>query len=331
MIRNHHEPVGASAIVFIPKSWDEEFPEPITAIRITNCEEIDIHNAYGTECLANTVALAISSHRRQQEQVHTDCKSLVDSIPALLMRLAKAKSEYAILMASMHKSIQTTPPPVWIRSHPLVSNKPNWSRRQWGNHIADRVAAGQQRELTTPVEDNVYTRSLESRPNTKSRLLTIDTHVMSAKEVLPLLIPPNTWYWGTSNGTPLGVQNIKHYLHQKDLVTYTTTRDEYRAQNVDKTNPLATPPPPYWKSNTLEWAAKVANRGKRTVTEMAHSQRIILDWTHHGRNAQKTQRKRVSLTTSRRIAHTVRLMMTRNNTYSANVCTRPYGKSGMKL
>ena len=120
----------------------------------------------------------------------------------------------------------------------------------------------------------------------------ISTHELTAKEVLPHLIPPNTWYWGNSTGEPLGVHNIKYYLHRNDLTEYTTARDKSRAQNIDKTNPLSAPPPPYWSSNSIGWAFKTATRGKRTISEVAHAQRIILDWTHHGRNVQKTQRKK---------------------------------------
>ena len=326
-----HEPTGSCAVVFIPKTWDEEYPDPITAIRITKCEAIDIHNAYGTECLANTIALAISSHRQKQEQVYTDCKSLVDSIPHLNDRLTKAKSEYATLMASMYNSLRAAPRPQWIRSHPLVSNKPTWSRRQWGNHIADRVAAGQQRELTIPTEDNIYNRSLdEPRPKSKHRLLQISTHELSAKEVLPHLIPPNTWYWGNSTGEPLGVHNIKYYLHRNDLTEYTTARDKSRAQNIDKTNPLSAPPPPYWSSNSIGWAFKTATRGKRTISEVAHAQRIILDWTHHGRNVQKTQEKKELLTTSPPIAPIAGWMMTRSNTSFASVRTPQYERYEMR-
>ena len=101
-------------MVFITKTWSEECPDPITAIRITKCEAIDIRNAYGTESLANTRALAISNHRKKQEQVYTDCKSLVDSIPHMSDRLTKAKSEFTTFMASMHNSLKTTPAPQWI-------------------------------------------------------------------------------------------------------------------------------------------------------------------------------------------------------------------------
>ena len=288
LMRGAHEPTGSCAVVFIPKTWDEGFPDPITAIRVTKWEAIDIYNVYGTECLANTIALAISNHRHKQEQIYTDCKSLVDSIPHINDRLTKAKSEYAILMASMNASLKETPAPQWIRSHPLVAHKLTWSRRQWGNHIADRIAAGQQRDLTAPVEDNVYNRSIdEPRPKSKHRLLQITTHDMTAKEILPHLIPPNTWYWGDDKGEPLGVQSIKYYLHRDDLTEYTANRDGYRAQNIDETDPLSATLPPYCGSNSIPWAFKTANRGKRSVTEIAHAQRIILDWTNHGRNVQK--------------------------------------------
>ena len=60
---------------------------------------------------------------------------------------------------------------------------------------------------------------------------------MTAIEVLPLLIPTDTWFWGADTGTPLGVHNIKHYLHREELTAYTTARDAYRAQNVDTATP----------------------------------------------------------------------------------------------
>ena len=89
---------------------------------------------------------------------------------------------------------------------------------------------------------------------------------------------------GNADGDPLGVHKIKHYLHSTDLADYTEAMDKHRAQNIDKTS--------YWGSNSIEWAFKTVTRGKRTITEIAHAQRIILDWTYNGRNVQKTQRKK---------------------------------------
>ena len=120
-MRGKHEPTSSCAVVFIPEAWDEEYPGPIMAIRVTKCEAIDIHSVYGTECLENTIALSISNH----SQNHTGCKSLVNLIPHMLDRLTKAKSEYATLKAGMHQSLKRTPAPLRILSHPLVKKLAN--------------------------------------------------------------------------------------------------------------------------------------------------------------------------------------------------------------
>ena len=61
----------------IPESWDSEYPDAdlIVAIHIKDCQEIDINNSYGTETMANAIALAISKHRGIQEQTYTDSLS----------------------------------------------------------------------------------------------------------------------------------------------------------------------------------------------------------------------------------------------------------------
>ena len=83
-IRGDHGPKGSCAVVMIPETWDCEYPENIIkAIHITDCQDIDIDTSYGTETMANAIALAISKHRGLQEQVYTDSKSLVDTVPTL--------------------------------------------------------------------------------------------------------------------------------------------------------------------------------------------------------------------------------------------------------
>ena len=217
-----------------------EVDKCIKTIHVTDCQDIDIDTTYGTETMANAIALAISKRRGLQEQVYTDSKSLVDAVPTLQKKLKKASADHTNLLASIHESTTNkdpAPPPLWVKAHPLISQSDKWSRRQWGNHIADRVAANQQDEIYTPRTKTQYAAQGSTATINKPCKIPITTITFKASDIYPKLIPIDAWYWGDHLGKPLGVKPIKHYLHQHDLSNYVEERDKYRQDYHDKHNP----------------------------------------------------------------------------------------------
>ena len=83
IIRQNHQPTGSCAITFLPLDWDPHHPTTITTIRIAECEQLGIDEAYGADLLAVAIAFDLSKHRGLHEQVHTTSRSRSQTKPSL--------------------------------------------------------------------------------------------------------------------------------------------------------------------------------------------------------------------------------------------------------
>jgi hypothetical protein len=136
---------GGGAIVLIDPSveWSSQ---PIVCIHLT-----DSHNAFTAssvlpyELASIIVALVVGKYLSYNTSIFTDSQSSMDTLMKPRRRVDSAREFYPLIAAG--KAILKNHPShlIKIKAHPERS-QPNhrlWTRHQWGNVIADRVAGSQ--------------------------------------------------------------------------------------------------------------------------------------------------------------------------------------------
>ena len=108
----------------------------------------------------------------------------------------------------------------WVRGHPERKQKDEeqWTREMWGNHLADRAAAG---ALTSKKyyqynSDSAIVLHIESLP-------TLDAHPLTSA-----LTVPGTWYLGNKD-RQLMASSIMESIRKQRLKKYLQDRDAKRA------------------------------------------------------------------------------------------------------
>ena len=154
--------------------------------------------------------------------------------------------------------------PIHVRAHPEVRkpDRSTWTHDDWGNFIADRVAAKDWSGL--------------SRAGLSVRSITV-----SAPTVLRDLLGPDQWYLSSHDGTPLPFTGLREAINNHRLRKYLSDRDAYRAQRKA---------PPKWYSNTMQFAARTADLQHMTIGQRAVAVRRIWDKGWHGGNRCKDKR-----------------------------------------
>ena len=197
--------------------------------------------------------------------VASDAKSVLDTLPHRKRDLRNPKKNYQIPLQAIDRILDTgTPMPIHVRAHPEVRkpDRSTWTHDDWGNFIADRVAAKDWSGL--------------SRAGLNVRSITV-----SAPTVLRDLLGPDQWYLSSHDGTPLPFTGLREAINNHRLRKYLSDRDAYRAQRKA---------PPKWYSNTMQFAARTADLQHMTIGQRAVAVRRIWDKGWHGGNRCKDKR-----------------------------------------
>ena len=194
--------------------------------------------------------------------VYTDCQSVQKQIASCESRARKGNATYRILCEDILRAQQEgVPQTVWTPAHP-ERRKPSskqWNYEDWGIYIADRVAAGDMKQLAA---DNISVKWIS----------------VSASEAYQGLISQDQWYWGDKQGSPAGVGSTASIATKGMLASYLGDRDMNRLSRGEL---------PYWKEHSLRFAASLSYITTASLATRAFMQRIVFDKNMHGGNVAK--------------------------------------------
>ena len=246
------------AIVHDGEDWQDR---PIYAIHVDHGADVGTRSAYTMEYLALAMAMRMQSDTLRATAVCTDSMAVLKRLRNSQTRLGQADESHRMLLQSINTSLMDgATMPQWVPSHPERRKKDQltWTRDDWGNHIADKIAGNAKRALRS-LHDNV-------------RWVRI-----SAIDVINSLPRADEHYFGDVHGRPIALFGLLDHVHRIRLDRYLTARDNQREG------------PPKWTDNTVTFAASVFNDSKCSVGQHAHAARIIWDKHWHGRNRAKRQ------------------------------------------
>ena len=151
----------------------------------------------------------------------------------------------------------------------------NWSRDDCRNHVADKMATGQ--------EDYGIDCQYELKE-------------LQAEDIMKDLIKPSSWRLHMKDGTTSISAGIQQQIDNWRLITYLQKRDEYRAK-------LAILSPPRWTDMTPSLAAQIYDDHKSSLPKVSHKSKLIWDKHWHMGEMQHTQQQ---ITTNTPPAHSAR-------------------------
>ena len=196
------------------------------------------------EVLAILVALYIIFHTHSSSStiIYSDCQSAVNRLNKLMKSRSPLKAstrDSFLLSACLYYLTSLQLCLQWIPGHPerSVPDEALWSREMWGNHLADRAAAGSLASCSEYMYKNIYDNILFITP-----LPTVD-----APSISPSLSPPSTWYFGNQD-RQLTSLSLMDCIFQRRLDEYLRTRDADRDRRHL---------PPKWQSFNIPLAARM--------------------------------------------------------------------------
>jgi ribonuclease HI len=246
---------------------------PIISLQVTDGQKLDSLSAFSMESFGILVALSIASSLLDPEvTIFTDCQSAVKKLHKLRNKpTIRTKSRDASITLSSLRHWSLLGPGVqikWVKGHPERSQPDAslWSRDMWGNHLADRAAAGCLQTVSYQY-DNLYSNELLLTP-----LLPFDALTLS-----PSLAPPGMWYFGNTQRQLIS-PSVVDRVQSRRFDGYLKKRDDNRQLRDNL--------PPKWAEINFPLAAKLWKSNSTTFMR----NRILFDkhW-HPGNQAKKAK------------------------------------------
>ena len=269
----HNSPsfIGSAGLVFISRASDWK-DRPIITLHIINGQGLNACSAFSMEALAILVALFIRSCSPPTPAIiYSDCKSVVlklQKLVALSSPLKTTSGDASLLSACVSFLSRQSTGLCWIKGHPerSVPDESFWSREMWGNHLADRAAAG---SLTTT---SVYSY----KDNFENHVYIHPLPTQDASSLTSSLIPDNTWFFGTSD-MQLRSPSLMDSIYLRRLDQYLRDRDRDRSSRSL---------PPKWHNRFIPLAALLWDFSKNPASLAFHN-RILWDKHWHQGNKAK--------------------------------------------
>jgi ribonuclease HI len=196
---------------------------PIVTFQVSNGQNLGSKSAYSMEVLGIVVGLTIATAFPDSEvTICSDCQAAVKKLNKNKHRLASLQAKtrdssllgVALTLLKSHKGIEIK----WVKGHPEKEEADAylWSREMWGNHLADRSAAG---VLNSPIYQyqNIFDNILYLTP-----LPPMDALTLTAQ-----LPPLGSWFFGTEKRQLLSSSALDR-IYRKRLITYLKDRDKER-------------------------------------------------------------------------------------------------------
>ena len=238
---------AGAGIVLSPDTEDWE-TAPYCCIEITDGASLGCQNAYMMEVLAAAVASQLTSWA---PEIWTDCKALKTAYADPWATITGHKP-HSLCFEALQRA---KPILTWIKAHPedRHDSDEDWSRDEWGNHYADRLAGACPMEVSA----STHGRAVHFK--------------VTARDALHSLLTPHQWYIGD----PIRGPALSIGVETKAWQDYLTKRYEYSTR------------PAYWEDNTLPLAAIVFGMEHCSISYAAKKLRILYDKGWYGRHILK--------------------------------------------
>ena len=138
-VRRH----AAASVVIVHDGADWK-DRPAFSIRITDGDTIDTRSAYKLEYLALALATQIQQHSKETG-IYSDSQAVVKIIWKRREHLNKRDCSHRILLQAIDTAVRNGACEAnWVPCHAERREKrrKNWTRDEWGNHLAEKVADG---------------------------------------------------------------------------------------------------------------------------------------------------------------------------------------------
>jgi hypothetical protein len=142
-----------------------------------------------------------------------------------------------------------------VKAHGDIKKQSQWTREQWGNYYADRLAKG--------VDDELSIRHIS----------------WPAAELEKLAMSHSKWHW-ISNDNHLLLEPIQKLIQHNVLVNYLIDRDIYRVRRGSEEK---------WQQTFLGFIEDIWKTKKLRLGKLATINRLIWDRGWHGGNRAKTE------------------------------------------
>ena len=130
-------------------------------IRIEHGELLETHSPYQMELLGIMAGLFLQRRHDVQTTLWSDCQAAVKLVNRLHSDISKQGRDPNLpLLHSCYNSMQDKPERKvqWCKAHPDQALINTWTKLQWGNHIADLVANGEDPSIGNDIQINHHHR-----------------------------------------------------------------------------------------------------------------------------------------------------------------------------
>ena len=212
----------SSAAIIIKDDTSQWRDLPVIAIHITNGSEIASESVYSMEFLALAGALQMTVFNLDRlHATASDAKGVLELLPNRRQHLQKILHDHHFLLQCIDNSLfRGAPMPYHVRGH-AERRKPkkdtnglygqNWTKDDWGNWIADRIAANDHDIL---IRHGIH----------------IIEYTISAKDMYASLPYAGQWYIGNRQGVPVNPNGVSAHLQHRLWMKYLDERDGYRKE-----------------------------------------------------------------------------------------------------
>jgi hypothetical protein len=261
VLRPWESHTAAASIVIISRAptWQTD---GIVTIRLECGEKLQAKGAYHMELLGIAAALNLQEGLKAYTTIWSDCKSavkIVNNLPSNISR--RGKDPNLPLLETCLTAIKAAPSPdnllIWCKAHPENRPVETWSREDWGNHIADRVANGE-----PPPE-----------------CVTVNHHIRLDSSLIAMKLMTG-YYWSDSVGRVL----LSDPMEEAKIVRFNKAMLERDADRIEQGED------PIYSNSPTFITAKMWNAKALSIQQWASRCRIIYDKGMHGRNLGKTAR-----------------------------------------
>jgi hypothetical protein len=142
-----------------------------------------------------------------------------------------------------------------VKAHGDIKKQSQWTREQWGNYYADRLAKG--------VDDDLSTRHIR----------------WPVSELEKLTMSHSKWHW-VSTDNHLLLEPIQKLIQHNVLVNYLIDRDIYRVRRGSEEK---------WQQTFLGFIEDIWKTKRLRLGKLATINRLIWDRGWHGGNRSKTK------------------------------------------
>ena len=266
--------VNATAAIILKDDTADWRTKPILAVHIANGADLEPESVYTMEYLALAGAMQLSVFNI--DRIHatgSDAKSVLQQLEHRRQRLQNVFHDHHYLLQCIDNALYSgAPMPYYVQSH--AENRKSakdsdgcyglsWNKDDWGNWIADRVAA-KDYDILRKHKLNI-------------RHITID-----ARDLYTALKYAGQWYIGYQNGRPVLPKGAASVIYSSLNAQYLVERDEFRLKRGDL--------PKWVRDSSMPHSAMVYRLTRAGAAIASMKSRIIFDKGYHGGNRAKNDR-----------------------------------------